>query len=301
MYGCRVLHDFAFEFPPNFLREEPYDYTVRFHRTFRHPLLLRKRESLSFSQYQGRGFTLTIGKTLLPPFSRLCRIDIPGIGSFHWIRGEEVIRHALEAEENTRRALFWIVRIVLPLYGLLEKNLLLLHAASFRIDKNRAAGIIAPSNTGKSRWIEMLDRMGFPILGDDILALKREGKTWMAHPSYPAICLDRHTETLGATLHNFQRHPLEFTGCFRLGYNIYLSDSEFRKIEGIEKVKTLESAREFHLPIHLKEGGEDHLREWIRWLETVPVWSVSCPRQMQGIQSTILQMRRLIAAEKQKG
>lgn len=300
MYGCHVLHDFTFDFPADFA-ESSRRYTVRFRRTSTRSLLLPQKESLIFSRYQGRDFTLTLGKTLLPPFSRLRRIDIRGVGSFQWFGEEEEIRYRLTNGVEDRHRLFWIVRIVLPLYGLIEKDLLLLHAASFRIDRHRAVGIIAPSNTGKSRWIETLDRLGFSILGDDILALERDAKGWKALPSYPMLRLDRSRESLGKSLRHFQKSPLELCACFRLEYNISLTDREFRRLSGIEKVNALERAREFHLPLRLEEIGSRHLSRWFEWAGEIPVWSFSTGQRPRDIAEAVVKMDELIAENERKG
>jgi len=68
------------------------------------------------------------------------------------------------------------------------RGIICLHASAIAID-NKAVAFAGPSGHGKSTMAAALACMGFPVLTDDVLALKNDGDFFEAQPAYPRLRL----------------------------------------------------------------------------------------------------------------
>ena len=143
--------------------------------------------------------------------------------------------------------------------------------------------ILSESGGGKSHWISHLDRRGFEIMGDDILAVKRVGRRWTAYPSYPFVRLDRSLENLGEPLKNFCPVGREVDSGIFMRYNETFSSILKKPMRGGEKIEAMESAREFHLPWN----DPERFAQWSAWIRDIPLWSVQLPRDTRLIDRVI--------------
>lgn len=87
--------------------------------------------------------------------------------------------------------------LVGPVLGLAlrRRGILALHASAVVID-GQAVGFLGAGGAGKSTLAAALAARGHAVLTDDVLALRREGVHWSAHPGYPEIRLWESSEPL---------------------------------------------------------------------------------------------------------
>jgi len=103
-------------------------------------------------------------------------------------------------------------------YWLERAGVLALHASAAVLE-GRAVAFLAPSGGGKSSLAASFAFAGWPILGDDILALTVGDSTISAAPAYPEIKLNPDTGRyhLGADFDRLRRyHPLAEKRCLSL-------------------------------------------------------------------------------------
>lgn len=87
--------------------------------------------------------------------------------------------------------------LVGPVLGLAlrRRGILALHASAVVID-GLAVGFLGAGGAGKSTLAAALAARGHAVLTDDVLALRRDGAHWSAHPGYPEIRLWESSEPL---------------------------------------------------------------------------------------------------------
>lgn len=113
-----------------------------------------------------------------------------------------------------------------------------LHASAVAID-GRAVALAGPSGTGKSSTAAAFARLGYPVLTDDVAAIRDEGARFVVEPAYPRVrlwprsvesmfgstdALPRITPTwdkrfldLRGDGYRFQREPLPLGAVYLLG------------------------------------------------------------------------------------
>lgn len=77
-----------------------------------------------------------------------------------------------------------------PVLGLILRlrGICCLHASAVMIGDS-AVALAGPSQAGKSSTAAAFATLGYPVLSDDIVALKEEDGSFMAQPGYPRLCL----------------------------------------------------------------------------------------------------------------
>ena len=275
MYGCRIVHDFGFDFP------ETYG---SWHRTltFRHArqsfLPFCKVKSICFLPNQGRRYTLDIQKCLVTGVSRHYRLIIEDIATFYWREYDRTILYDFNENAGPEQLNYWIVRVAIPLFLKMVDNYVILHAACFEIN-GQADLLLAPSGGGKSHWIAEMESDRVFSLGDDVAALRKEGEEYSVYPSYPYIRLDRKTESLGRPMHYFQPSPLPLGRLFLLHRHQEKRRANVRKIIGIEKYRVMESARDFKLPLIDSTSAQS----WLDFINTISLYKLSLPSGSGGV------------------
>ncbi len=108
-------------------------------------------------------------------------VMVPGVARY-WIRhGQEIlVRPEPDSTLDDIRAFL----ITSPLGAVLhQRGLLPLHASSVRIGDSCVA-IVGPSRAGKSTLSAQLNARGFPLVADDVLAVKQTSRGAMAYPGF---------------------------------------------------------------------------------------------------------------------
>jgi len=91
--------------------------------------------------------------------------------------------HHLTLEDTATYLLGPVLGFVLVLRGIV-----CLHAATIDVG-GQAIALVGESGAGKSTTAAAFAQLGYPVLGDDVLALVQQGKDFMAQPAYPHIRL----------------------------------------------------------------------------------------------------------------
>ncbi len=104
------------------------------------------------------------------------------------------IEVAYDAPLDLDDVLSFLVGPVLGL-ALRRRGVLALHASAVVID-GLAVGFLGAGGAGKSTLAAALAARGHAVLTDDVLALRRDGARWSAHPGYPEIRLWESSEPL---------------------------------------------------------------------------------------------------------
>jgi len=266
MYGCLIRHDFPFAFPPS--ATTPCR-TVRFRHSPKPLISTLPCRTVTFQPTQGRNWHLEHRSMPTPFFRDHWHLHIEGLGSFYWHRHGTTIRYRLADPQAPEAALhYWIIRILLPLYLHLVYDYIVLHAASYLID-GKARLLLAPAGWGKSEYIRRLDRLGVPILSDDVTVIERRGACYRVFPSYPYTRRGREPETLGEPLRHFYRLTSPLVGLYTPCYNNEIPCS-VRRLTGVRKYRVLEKAREFRLPWR----EEKQIGEWMDFIRSVDLWQM---------------------------
>jgi hypothetical protein len=73
-------------------------------------------------------------------------------------------------------------------YWLRLQGIPCLHASAVAID-GRAIALLGPAGAGKSTTAAVFAQRGYPVLSEDVVALREQGETFMVSPGYPLLRL----------------------------------------------------------------------------------------------------------------
>jgi hypothetical protein len=142
---------------------------------------LSHSEKVLFYQSEGglRLWRLAGGKYLHLKFQDDCEFVIDGAGTSLW---------AAYPPEVTPEYLG--TYLLGPVVGLLLRlrGTICLHASAIAVN-NQAIALVGPAGAGKSTTATAFARIGFPVLTDDITALKEEDRVFLVLPGDPNLCL----------------------------------------------------------------------------------------------------------------
>lgn len=189
------------------------------------------------------------------------------------------------------------------------QGMLCLHANVVAIGKY-AIAIVGEKGAGKSTTTAALAKRGYPILSDDIAALKQEGDTFFAQPGYPRLrlwlptihalygseeglekifhALDKRyinlTTDINASAWKFQSEPLPLAAIYILEPR--RQDLVATNIEPVSVVAALMNLMNHRSAKFLKLDNENVAREWknlSHLLASVPVRRVQRPDDLNKL------------------
>ncbi|MBI3578242.1 MAG: hypothetical protein HY276_01630 [Ignavibacteriales bacterium] len=93
-----------------------------------------------------------------------------------------------------------------------------LHGSAIALG-DQAIAMLGPAGSGKSSTAAAFAKLGYPVLADDILALRDEGNVFLIHPGDPQLCLwpasvkalFGSTDVLPRLTPNWDKHYLDLT------------------------------------------------------------------------------------------
>lgn len=155
-----------------------------------------------------KDWTLTVSRTTATVFIR-------DSGLFEITEGRHIaITLAPEADEGLLRLYVGGVIMAILLY---QRSCLVLHASAV-IMAGQVVAFLGMSGAGKSSLAVALEKAGYPIITDDVLALQLGRNTVLAAPGYPQVKLTKESATtLGHDLDSLlPLHQAEI----KLGYRL---------------------------------------------------------------------------------
>lgn len=225
----------------------------------------------------------------------------PQAGSFLVRRGVEIIVDAVAGvEERLLR-----IGILGPALATLlqQRGSLVLHASAVSIN-GRAVAFVGWKGQGKSTTAAALFGQGFPLLTDDVLALKVNGKSPpLAHPSFPQFKLwpdsARHSlgddpESLPTLMENydkrarsaasgFARQAQPLAGIYVLSEGEALAANRLSPQETFKQLVTHTFCARYGAKMFLGKAGAAHMQNCAKVAGAVPVFKLERPRSMAGL------------------
>lgn len=200
-----------------------------------------------FPRSQGRDLALFSDRDFLyAQKGQFWAFEVKGVVTFFWYSGTmeiEYIKHDSYTEYLLR---YWLLHILLPVFFITEDIYDFLHAGAVEV-AGEPILFIAPSMGGKSTMTDYFMRQGHTMISDDKVATFEKEEVFFAVPSYSHHRPYRNTEDLGKSVSNFASAP----GKMHTIYTLERVGSDkavtIKELTGIEKFKSLRSAKEMNL------------------------------------------------------
>lgn len=237
-----------------------------------------------------RPWTLSVSRTEATAFIR-------NAGLFEITAGQQIdITPAPDVEEGELRLYVGGVIMAILLY---QRNCLVLHASAVRI-VDRVVAFLGVSGAGKSSIAVALEKAGYPIVTDDVLALHFIDGGVYAAPGYPQVKLTRESATtLG---HDFdQLLPLHRVET-KLGYRLqsafptalmplealfFLDLGEQIEITSLPPQDKVTGLLTHSAPTRWQIPGDGlHLTQCTRLAKQIPILQLKRPRNLSQLEDS---------------
>ncbi len=237
-----------------------------------------------------RSWTLEVSRTQARVFMR-------DAGLFEIIEGRQIrLTLAPEADESLLRLYIGGVIMAILLY---QRNCLVLHASAV-IMVDRVVAFLGMSGAGKSSIAVALEKLGYPIITDDVLALQFVGNQVYAAPGYPQVKLTKESAlTLGhnvtnlLTLHQeeiklgyrpksqFPTVPLPLQALYFLGVGEELAVHPVAPAAGPIELIPHSAPTRWQRP-----GDGQHLMQCARLAQQIPMFDLQRPRDLTRLEDS---------------
>lgn len=126
-----------------------------------------------------------------------CRITYDSVGTFLIKEGNQIFYDPASPSETNKKSFRRILENQVMTVLLLQRGLLVLHASAVSID-DKAVVFLGDRTAGKSTMTAALHQHGYPMLADDVVAIRFDENTPMVVPGVPQIRLNSEAvENLG--------------------------------------------------------------------------------------------------------
>lgn len=230
----------------------------------------------------------------------ICRLTYESIGTFAVESGERVVADPLSEDVLDReffRRLFENELLGLLLY---QRDHLVLHASAVSVD-GRGVIFLGPRGAGKSTTAAAFEVNGYPMLEDDVVAVRFDDGTPMVVPGVPQLRLRPDAaEALGVTESSTPSEeswydkrflevgervgPVPLNRCYVLGDG---DEVTIEPMEGTEKMLELISQTHARGLLSDTDHSPTHFEQCARVLDTVGFRSLLRPRDHSLLPSIV--------------
>ncbi|MEO1672045.1 MAG: hypothetical protein AAFR77_14890 [Cyanobacteria bacterium J06631_2] len=195
---------------------------------------------------------------------------------------------------------------------LYQQGYLLLHGSAIKV-KGKVVVFAGAAGAGKSTTAAAFARLGYPILGDDMVAMKlAPGGKVMVYPGYPQVKvwsptvqgLNLQGENLAVLFpgskkqllrpRKFLTEPCVLAHCFILssGDRLHLSP-----LKGQQALMSF--MKYFPCPGQMLEGGawENYNRQCLQLMKLIPLWQLQRPNDFKILKKFVVWLIRKMARE----
>lgn len=205
-------------------------------------------------------------------------LEVMDVLSLAWDSERGNIYYEKGNEFTPERLRFWAWHTFFPIVLALEKQYKMMHVGAVEIDGGPVF-FSASSFGGKSTMTHHFLEKGHPLYSDDTLPIKKEGKLYITHPSFPYHRPYREPETLGKPFRNFALQPAPIKAIFELKSVAPDASVEIAPAKGVEKFNILHQSHFIRFPF-LKH---ERFAFAFQMAKVVPVYNITVPWDLKRL------------------